>query len=119
MRRQLRRTVTALAATLAAIPSRIAVEVAVVAAFAFILLAIATPGDHRSPDASAAHSAVQRLKTGGKAQPAACATDARSLPQSPDRGSPRRSPRHPLPRPAVVRVAGAAQPLRQTPVAVE
>ncbi len=83
MRRRLRPTLVAVAANLAAIPSRIVVEVAVVAAFVFILLAIATPGDPRHPDASAAHSAVQRLKTGGKAQPPACAPDARGKPRGP------------------------------------
>ena len=81
MRRRIRRTLAALAATLAAIPSRIVVEVAVVAAFVFILLAIATPSDLRNPDASAAHSAVQRLKTGEKPPPPACAPDSRGKPQ--------------------------------------
>lgn len=80
MRRRLRRPLAVLAATLATIPSRIVVEVAVVAAFVFILLAIATPADHRNPDASAAHSVVQRL-TGGKTQAPACAPDVRGKPQ--------------------------------------
>ena len=77
MRRLLRRTLAPISASLIAIPAHIAVEIAVVAAFVCVLLAIATPGDHRSADASAAHFIAERPGTGEDAQPPACPPDSR------------------------------------------
>ena len=93
MRRLLRRALAAIAASFVAIPSRIAVEVAVAAAFVFLLLAIATPGDHRGTDASAAHSAPERLRTGGEAPPPVCSPDSRGMRQRPIVAPPVEAPR--------------------------
>jgi len=77
VRRLLRRIQAAIAASLVAIPSHIVVEVAVATAFVFLLLATATPGEHRGTDASAAHFAPERLRTRGDPQPAVCLPDPR------------------------------------------